>query len=161
MVDLATLTGAVITALGHEVTGVFGNDQALVDELRAAGEAADERLWQLPVWDVHRDAMKSKFADLHNISSPSHGASSITAAAFLSWFTEGVPWAHLDIAGSAWGAKDKDHYRGGGASGVGVRLLLEFLRQRAERPAARPAQRPTRRPARRPTRRTARTGRKA
>ncbi|MEQ1631595.1 MAG: leucyl aminopeptidase [Planctomycetota bacterium] len=125
IVDLATLTGAVVVALGHEVAGVLGNDQKLIDSLLKAGKAADEPLWQLPLWDVHKDQMKSKFADLANING-GQGGGTIAGAAFLSFFAGDTPWAHLDIAGTAWGGISKDYYRSG-ASGTAVRTLLAFL----------------------------------
>lgn len=128
-VDLATLTGAVIIALGHEVTGCMGNDQELIDEILAAGEASGDRCWQLPLWEVHKEQMKSKFADLKNINAKGDGNGSTAGGAFLSYFVGDTPWVHLDIAGSAWNAKAKDYYRGG-ASGVGVRLLLEWIERR-------------------------------
>jgi leucyl aminopeptidase len=127
IVDLATLTGAVVTALGHEVAGIMGNDQALCDELVAAGKAADEPLWQLPLWDVHREQMKSKFADLANINGPQHGNGSIAGGAFLSYFAGDTPWVHLDIAGTAYGGLPKDYHRGG-AAGTAVRTLLHWVR---------------------------------
>jgi leucyl aminopeptidase len=127
IVDLATLTGAVVTALGHEVAGIMGNDQRLCDALVAAGKAADEPLWQLPLWDCHKDQMKSKFADLANINGPQHGNGSIAGGAFLSYFAGSTPWVHLDIAGTAYGGLGKDYYRGG-ASGTAVRTLLHWVR---------------------------------
>ncbi len=126
IVDLATLTGAVVVALGHEVAGVMGNDQRLMDALLAAGKQADEPLWQLPLWDVHKDQLKSKFADLANING-GQGGGSIAGGAFLSYFAGDTPWAHIDIAGTAWGGVAKDYYRSG-ASGTAVRMLLSFLR---------------------------------
>jgi leucyl aminopeptidase len=126
MVDLATLTGAVIVALGHEATGVMGSG-AVVDDVLAAGDEAGEPGWRLPLWEVHREQMKSKFADLANINSPSHGNGSIAGAAFLSYFVGDTPWAHLDIAGTAWGQRPRDYYRSG-ASGTGVRTLVHWLR---------------------------------
>src|SRR5262249_46392456 len=119
IVDLATLRGAVVVALGHEVAGVLGNDQALIDALIAAGKAADEPLWQLPLWDVHKEQMKSKFADLANINGSQHGNGTIAGAAFLSFFAGDTKWAHLDIAGTAWGGISKDYYKSG-ASGTAV-----------------------------------------
>jgi leucyl aminopeptidase len=127
IVDLATLTGAVVVALGHEVAGVLGNDQALIDALIAAGKAADEPLWQLPLWDVHKEQMKSKFADLANINGSHHGNGTIAGAAFLSYFAGDTKWAHLDIAGTAWGGISKDYYRSG-ASGTAVRTLLHWVK---------------------------------
>ncbi len=127
MVDLATLTGAVVTALGHEMAGIMGNDQKVVDALIAAGKATDEPLWQLPLWDCHRDQVKSKFADLANINSPAHGNGSTAGGAFLSYFAGETPWAHMDIAGAAYGGLHKDYYKGG-ASGTAVRTLLQWAR---------------------------------
>jgi len=127
IVDVATLTGAVVVALGHEVTAVMGSDDALVRALIAAGQACDEVLWQLPLLEVHQRLNRSKFADLANLPSASGGAGSIAAAAFLSHFAAGTSWAHLDIAGTAWGAEAKDYYKGG-ATGVGVRTLLQWVR---------------------------------
>jgi len=131
IVDLATLTGAAIVALGHEASGILGNDAALIRELREAGEATGERVWELPLWEEHREQMKGEVADLRNINSPNQGGGTIAGAAFLSNFVEGRPWAHVDIAGTAWGGRDRDYYKRG-ASGVGVRFLVEFLRARAE-----------------------------
>ena len=126
IVDLATLTGAVVVALGHECAAVLGNDQKLADALIEAGAAADEPLWQLPLWEVHKDQIKSKFADLANINA-GQGGGTIAGAAFLSYFAGNTPWAHLDIAGAAWGGINKDYYRGG-ASGTAVRTLLRWVR---------------------------------
>jgi len=127
MCDLATLTGAVVVALGHEMAGIMGNDQKLIDALVDAGEEADEPLWQLPLWQCHKDQMKSKFADLQNINSPSHGNGSTAGGAFLSYFAGDTPWAHLDIAGAAYGCLPKDYYKSG-ASGTAVRTLVRWLR---------------------------------
>ncbi|MEM7202106.1 MAG: leucyl aminopeptidase [Planctomycetota bacterium] len=127
VVDLATLTGAVVVALGHEVTGVMGSDDGLIAELIAAGKDVDEPLWQLPLWDVHKDQVKSKFADIANLNSAAHGGGSIAGGAFLSYFVGPTAWAHMDIAGTAWGGRAKDYYRGG-ASGVAVRTLVHWLR---------------------------------
>jgi leucyl aminopeptidase len=125
IVDLATLTGAVVVALGHEVAGIMGNDQKLCDELLAAGKAADEPLWQLPMWDCHKEQMKSKFADLANINA-GQGNGSIAGAAFLSYFAGDTPWVHLDIAGTAYGGIAKDYYKSG-AAGTAVRTLLHWV----------------------------------
>jgi leucyl aminopeptidase len=125
LIDVATLTGACVVALGHEATGVMGNDQQLVDELKRAGELTGERLWQLPVWDSYGEAMKSDVADLKNAGSRDGGA--ILAAWFLKQFVGSTRWAHLDIAGTAWAEKTRP-YVPKGATGVGVRLLLKYLR---------------------------------
>jgi leucyl aminopeptidase len=129
IVDLATLTGAVVVALGHEMAGIMGNDQKLVDGLIAAGKQADEPLWQLPLWDCHKEQMKSKFADLANINGPQYGNGSTAGGAFLSYFVGDTPWAHLDIAGAAYGGLAKDYYKGG-AAGTAVRTLLHWARMR-------------------------------
>jgi leucyl aminopeptidase len=130
IVDLATLTGAVITALGHELTGLLGTDERLRDELVSAGQATGELLWPLPLLDQHKDHMKGTVADLRNINS-GQGAGSSAGAAFLAHFVEKTPWAHLDIAGSAWGVDERDYQGGSGGTGVGVRLLVSWLEARA------------------------------
>ncbi len=130
MVDLATLTGAVVVALGKSATGLFGNNDKLIDGLREAGEACAERAWPMPLWDVHRHAVRSDVADIKNTAG--RDASSSTAAAFLENFVGDTPWAHLDIAGTAWG-NSRAAYQRKGATGVGVRMLLELLRNWKER----------------------------
>ena len=130
MVDLATLTGACVVALGHEASGMMGTDRTLLAALKAAGERSGERLWELPLWDSYGEAMKSDIADMKNAGSRDGG--SITAGWFLKQFVGSIRWAHLDIAGTAW--RDKSlpcHPKG--ASGVGVRLLIEFLKERCAR----------------------------
>ena len=120
VIDVATLTGACIVALGHHTNGLMGNNQALVDALLDAGENSHDRAWQLPMWDEYHQQLKSNFADLANIGGP--GAGTITAACFLSKFTEKYPWAHLDIAGTAWtGGGTK------GATGRCVPILTQYL----------------------------------
>ncbi|QWV98903.1 leucyl aminopeptidase [Geomonas nitrogeniifigens] len=127
MVDLATLTGACVVALGHEASGLMGNDQRLVDALRRAGEETGERVWPLPLWDEYGEVMKSDIADLKNAGSRDGGA--ISAGWFLKQFVGETRWAHLDIAGTAWNDKARP-YGPKGATGVGVRLLVEFLQAR-------------------------------
>lgn len=126
MCDLATLTGAVVVALGHEMAGIMGSDQKLIDSLKDAGDAADEPLWQLPLWQCHKDQVKSRFADIANLNSPAHGNGSTAGGAFLSYFAGDTPWAHIDIAGAAWGGVAKDYYKSG-ASGTAVRTLLHWI----------------------------------
>ena len=121
MVDLATLTGAMIIALGHEMAGLFASDDALADRLLAAGKAVSEPLWRLPLGEEYDKMLKSDIADMKNISG-GRSAGSITAAQFLKRFVDDVPWAHLDIAGTAWNSKDRAVVPKGGA-GFGVRLL--------------------------------------
>ena len=120
IIDIATLTGACIVALGAHASGVMTNDQELADDLIASGRTSHDRIWQLPLWDDYQTQLKSKFADIANIGGPSAGT--ITAGCFLSRFTDGLRWAHLDIAGTAW--------RGGsakGATGRVVPLLTQYL----------------------------------
>ncbi|WP_026843260.1 leucyl aminopeptidase [Citrifermentans bremense] len=127
MIDLATLTGACVVALGHEASAVLGNDQRLVDALKKSGDETGERLWQLPLWDEYGEGMKSDIADLKNAGSRDGGT--IKAAWFLKQFVGETRWAHLDIAGTAWSDKARP-YSPKGATGVGVRLLIEYLRQK-------------------------------
>lgn len=127
MIDLATLTGACVVALGHEASGLMGSDQRLIESLKKAGEACGERLWQLPLWDEYGETLKSDIADLKNAGSRDGG--SITAGWFLKQFTGTTRWAHLDIAGTAWSDKSRP-CSPKGATGVGVRLLIEYLRGR-------------------------------
>ncbi|WP_308903985.1 leucyl aminopeptidase [Neisseria subflava] len=121
VIDVATLTGACIIALGHDVSGVMGNNQDLVDSLLSASRNVDDKAWQLPLFETYKDQLKSNFADIPNIGTP--GAGTITAATFLSYFTEDYPWAHLDIAGTAWKSGSEK-----GATGRPVPLLLNYLR---------------------------------
>jgi len=124
IVDLATLTGACVVALGKWATGLFGNHEGLIEAARAAGEATAERAWPMPLWAEHRKAVRSEVADIKNTSG--REASSSTAAAFLENFVGDTPWVHLDIAGTAWGSKTASYLKKG-ATGVGVRLLAELL----------------------------------
>ena len=124
VIDIATLTGEIVKALGDVATGLFSNSDALAREVLEAGEMAWDRAWQMPLWDEYQDALKSNFADLPNIGSASDCA--VTAACFLSRFTKRYPWAHLDSAGTASkGGADK------GATGRPVGLLVHFLLRRA------------------------------
>jgi leucyl aminopeptidase len=129
IIDLATLTGAVVVALGHELSGVMGNSEKLCDALIRAGEEVGEPCWRLPLLDTHKDQMKSKLGDLKNVNA-GEGNGSSAGAAFLSFFVGDTAWAHLDIAGTAWGGIDRDYVGGPAGSGVGVRLLLEYLESR-------------------------------
>jgi leucyl aminopeptidase len=126
IVDLATLTGACIVALGSSAAAILGNDVKLVNELIGSGIDAGERLWELPLFKDYTDDMKSDFADLSNLSK-SGGAGTATAAAFLQEFVpEDVPWAHLDIAGTAWLESPKP-YQAPGATLFGARLLVQWI----------------------------------
>ncbi len=128
MVDLATLTGAVLVALGHIATGAMANDDGLRDQVVAAGERAGERCWPLPLWDDYHKAIEAKTADIQNIGDGTAGT--ISGAMFLKEFVNEIPWVHLDIAGTAWGGPDVAYYDGKGAAGVGVRLLAQWLMDR-------------------------------
>lgn len=124
VIDLATLTGAVITCLGHVAAGAMGTDTALMDKVKAAAEKTHERVWELPLWDDYDEGIKSKVADVQNIGDGTAGT--IAGGAFLKKFAEGYPWVHLDIAGTAWGMKGST-YIPEGASGYGVRLLVQLV----------------------------------
>jgi leucyl aminopeptidase len=120
VVDIATLTGAMVIALGHVATGLFSNSDALARALIGAGDDAYDRAWQMPLWDDYQEGLNSNFADFANIAGRAGG--SITAACFLSRFTRKYDWAHLDIAGVAWKeGKEK------GATGRPVPLLTTWL----------------------------------
>lgn len=127
IIDLATLTGACIIALGHHAAAVLGNNPDLIEKLKQSGTATGERVWELPLWEEYEKSMKSDVADLKNISGPNVGAGTITGAAFLKAFVEDRPWAHLDIAGTAWTGEEKP-YVPKGPAGFGVRLLLHCLK---------------------------------
>lgn len=124
LIDLATLTGACVIALGSHATGLVGNDPDLAEKVKAAGERTGERVWEFPSWKEYREQLKSEIADLKNVGGREAGA--ITAGLFLKEFVGGRPWVHLDIAGTAWVVKDFP-YKPRGACGTGVRLLVELL----------------------------------
>ncbi len=121
LIDMATLTGACVVALGSHATGLFANHQELADALLAAGEISQDRAWQLPLWDEYQPQLKSTVADVANVGGPGGGA--ITAACFLHRFTKEANWAHLDIAGTAWDAKKY-------GTGRPVPLLMQYLSSR-------------------------------
>ena len=126
VIDVATLTGACVVALGHVASGLFANDQRLAGALLDAGEESLDRVWQLPLWDDYQEQLKSNFAALANIAA--RPAGSVTAACFLSRFAEKFTLAHLDIAGTAWKSGAEK-----GASGRPVPLLTHYLLKRAGR----------------------------
>jgi leucyl aminopeptidase len=128
IIDMATLTGAVSIALGDVNTAVLGTDQELIDEIIAAGKTAGEKFWQLPLDKEYTKQIKSDIADIRNVGGRKAGT--ITAAAFLKEFADGVSWAHLDIAGTAWGDEAKP-YRAKGPTGIAVRTLIKIV-ERAE-----------------------------
>jgi len=124
VIDIATLTGAMVISLGHVATGMFSNSDTLAREVIDAGTSSWDRAWHMPMWDDYQDMLKSNFADFPNIGTRAGG--SITAACFLSRFTKAYPWAHLDIAGTAWKSGAEK-----GATGRPVALLSHFLAKRA------------------------------
>jgi leucyl aminopeptidase len=124
IIDLATLTGACIIALGNDVAGVMGNNDDLVKRIKDAAVATNEKVWQLPLWDEYRELLKSDIADMKNVGGRSAGT--ITAGYFLKEFVGKTPWAHLDIAGTAW-TKQSKPYMPKGATGFGVRLMVSML----------------------------------
>jgi leucyl aminopeptidase len=127
VVDAATLTGACVIALGHTASGVFGNDEALVQEVLGAGKRASEPGWQLPLWDDFKELIKSDVADIKNSGGRAAGA--ISAAMFLKEFTDSYPWVHLDIAGTAYSETDLVALPKG-PTGVPVGTFVEFVRGR-------------------------------
>jgi len=141
IIDLATLTNAIAVALGHQAAGLFSNDDDLAARLDAAGRTSHERVWRLPLFEEYRRQLKSDVADLKNCGSEPAGA--ITAAVFLQQFVDDLPWAHLDIAGRAFASTDEDEpftpYSPSMATGFGVRLLVQFLRDWVNSPPHRHA----------------------
>lgn len=131
MIDIATLTGACVIALGSLAAGLMGNNDDLQAELVESGERTGERLWRLPLWDEYREFLKSEHAEIKNVGG--REGSVITAGKFLQDFVEDVPWAHIDIAGTSWSDKGGP-YIPKGSTGMGVRLLVDFLEHRAARP---------------------------
>ncbi len=126
IIEFSTLTGAMIIALGSHATGLMATDQALADKVTRAGEASNERVWQLPLWQPYHDMIKSKVADIKNLGG--RPAGSITAGAFLAAFAGDIPFVHLDIAGTAWKDNPSSPYESAGGTGMGVRLVTQFLR---------------------------------
>jgi len=124
IIDLATLTGAIVVALGHEAAGLFCKDESLQQKLLAASQRSDEKLWPMPTFPAYSEAVKSKWADVRNSTGRDGG--SCTAAAFLGTFTEGFKHAHLDVAGTAWETGEREDHPAG-ARGFGVRLLHDAL----------------------------------
>ena len=136
VIDIATLTGACVIALGAHASGLFANDDRLAAELLAAGMSSGDRAWQMPIWDDYRSQLATNFADISNLGGPAAGA--ITAALFLSHFAKKYQWAHLDIAGTASVSGEAK-----GATGRPVPLLAEFLLNRAAAAAGQGTQHPT------------------
>ena len=129
LVDIATLTGAMVVALGHACSGVMGNNQPLIDKVMKVGESTGERIWQLPMYDDYKEDIKSKVADMKNVGG--RAAGSLTAAQFLAEFALDTPWAHLDIAGTYFSSKEKGYVVNGG-TGVPTRTLINLAMELAQ-----------------------------
>jgi len=125
MIDFATLTGAVLVALGHRASGLMGNDNKLINKIKKSSTATGEKVWELPLWDEYSRDIQGKYADIQNLGKA--GAGTITAGAFLKEFVGDTPWCHLDIAGTAWGPKEPSYQPKFGATGVAVRLIYHLL----------------------------------
>ncbi len=125
MIDFATLTGAVLVALGHRASGLMGNDDKLINKIKKSSKATDEKVWELPLWPEYSKDIKGKYADIQNLGKA--GAGTITAGAFLKEFVGDTPWCHLDIAGTAWGPKEPGYQPKVGATGVAVRLIYHLI----------------------------------
>ncbi|HXH71945.1 MAG TPA: leucyl aminopeptidase [Mariprofundaceae bacterium] len=129
IIDFATLTGACAIALGSQASGLMGSDDKLIGKLKVSGDATYDRVWQLPMYEEYQEQIKSEIADIKNASGREGGT--ITAACFLSRFVDDIPWAHLDIAATAWDMKGTD-ISAKGATGVGVRLIVDYLSRKVE-----------------------------
>ena len=125
MIDFATLTGAVLVALGHRASGLMGNDDKLINRIKKSSIATGEKVWELPLWDEYSKDIQGKYADIQNLGQA--GAGTITAGAFLKEFVGDTPWCHLDIAGTAWGPKEPEYQPTVGATGVAVRLIYHLI----------------------------------
>ncbi|MBH0200704.1 MAG: leucyl aminopeptidase, partial [Nitrospira sp.] len=124
LIDIATLTGACVVALGQFAVGMFGTDDTLKESVRKAGVRAGERVWEMPLWDEYFEQLKSDVADMRNIGG--RGGGMITAALFLSKFAGDWPWVHLDIASTDWSERERA-YIPKGPTGIGTRLLIQYL----------------------------------
>ncbi len=129
IIDFATLTGACVIALGGQATGLMGTSDNIKQGLIASGQKTHDRVWEMPMFDEYQEQIDSKIADIKNTGGREAGT--ITAACFLSRFVDDIPWAHLDIAGTAWNMKGTDISPVGGATGAGVRLIMDYLRNKA------------------------------
>jgi len=127
MIDLATLTGAIIVCLGHEHAGVFSNSDEIADQLQKAGDNSTETVWRLPLGKAYDKLIDSPNADMKNISAGPDGAGSITAGQFLQRYVGDIPWAHIDIAGTAWKSNRSDPREPSWATGFGARLMNRWV----------------------------------
>ncbi len=129
IIDIATLTGACVVALGHDHSGLMASDELLAEQLIKSAAETDDRIWRLPVYPELKEHIKSLIADIKNTGEPKGAAGACSAAEFLRQFTDDIPWAHLDIAGTAFVSGTGRLYYGHGATGVGVRLLTDFIQK--------------------------------
>ena len=129
ILDFATLTGAVLVALGNRASGVMGNDDSLMKQVKQASQLSDEKVWELPLWEEYSREIKGKYADIKNMGE-NRLAGTIAAGVFLKEFVGATPWVHMDIAGTAWGPKEPSYQPKVGATGVAVRLVYNFLENR-------------------------------
>ncbi len=130
IIDFATLTGACVIALGGQATGLMGNSDDIKQGLIQSGQKTHDRVWELPMFEEYQEQIDSKIADIKNTGGREAGT--ITAACFLSRFVDDIPWAHLDIAGTAWNMKGTDISPVGGATGAGVRLIVDYLQNKVK-----------------------------
>lgn len=129
IIDIATLTGACVIALGHDYSGLVSNDDEFARQVIRCSNETDDRAWRLPSYPEIKDYIKSQYADIKNVGFPKGAAGALTAAEFLRQFTEDTPWVHLDVAGTAYVEGQERLYYGFGATGVGVRLLTDFIKK--------------------------------
>ena len=129
IIDFATLTGAVLVALGDTASGIMGNDESLLNEIKKSSNKSHEKVWELPMWNEYSKDIKSKIADVKNLGR-SRLAGTIAGGVFLKEFINETPWVHMDIAGTAWGPKEPAYLPLTGATGVGVRLIYNLIEER-------------------------------
>ena len=129
IIDFATLTGAVLVALGDKASGIMGNSEQLINEIKISSKNTDEKVWELPLWDEYAKDIKSKIADVKNLGR-SRLAGTISGGVFLKEFINNTPWVHVDIAGTAWGPKEPGYLPKHGATGVAVRLIYNLIENR-------------------------------
>jgi leucyl aminopeptidase len=129
IIDFATLTGAVLVALGDQASGIMGNSSKLINEIKKSSDQSNEKVWELPLWDEYAKDIKSKIADVKNLGR-SRLAGTIAGGVFLKEFVNDTPWVHMDIAGTAWGPKEPEYLPKNGATGVAVRLIYNLIENR-------------------------------
>ena len=131
MMDFATLTGAVVVALGDKCSGVMGNNEELMEEVKTSANVTKEKVWELPMWKEYTKDIKSKIADIKNLGKAPM-AGTIAAGVFLKEFVGDTPWVHMDIAATAWGPTEPSYQPKNGATGVGVRLVYDIIKNRSK-----------------------------